>query len=42
MSVYDLNRLDVKKGRIILETDIYRSRFRMARLNVYLKSSPIR
>jgi hypothetical protein len=32
MSVYDLNRLDVKKGRIIRETDIHRHRFRMARL----------
>ncbi len=32
MSVYDLNRLDVKKGRIILETDIHRCRFRVARL----------
>lgn len=32
MSVYDLNRLDVKKGRIIRETDIHRQRFRMARL----------
>lgn len=32
MSVYDLNRLDVKKGRIVRETDIHRQRFRMARL----------
>ena len=32
MSIFDLNRLEVKKGRIIRETDVYRSRFRMARL----------
>jgi|WetSurMetagenome_2_1015567.scaffolds.fasta_scaffold08790_2 hypothetical protein len=32
MSIYDLNRLDIKKGRIIRETDIHRHRFRMARL----------
>jgi hypothetical protein len=32
MSIYDLNRLDVKKGRIISESDIYRLRHRIARL----------
>jgi hypothetical protein len=32
MSVFDLNRLDVKKGRVITETDIHRQRFRIARL----------
>jgi hypothetical protein len=32
MSIYDLNRLDVKKGRIISESSIYRLRHRIARL----------
>lgn len=32
MSTFDLNRLDVKKGKIIRETDIHRRRFRIARL----------
>ncbi len=32
MSIYDLSRLDPNKGRIINETDIYRRRFRIARI----------
>lgn len=32
MSIYDINRLDVKKGRIVSGSEIYRSRHRIARL----------
>lgn len=31
MSVYDITRLEIKKGHIIKETDIHRNRFRIAR-----------